>query len=239
MRPLSVAIAACTYRRPAGLQALLDGVAGLTFTQFQRNSGMPLRVSIVIVDNEGNEEVRRICAKFSRAEEWHLTYVHEPQRGISYARNAVLNNLPAGCDFVAMLDDDEVPAPDWLDQLLLAQAATGADVVQGQVVPVFAPSTPQWIATSNFFGTPRRLYHIDFPRVINLQERVCAGTGNVLVRVKAIEDLRLRFDPDLALSGGEDRLFFSRLRIMGTSWFMPLTQLLTKVFLKSVLTSDT
>lgn len=191
------------------MQALLDGVAGLTFTQIQRNSGMSLRVSIVIVDNEGNEEVRRICAKFSRAEEWHLTYVHEPQRGISYARNAVLNNLPAGCDFVAMLDDDEVPAPDWLDQLLLAQAAAGADVVQGQVVPVFAPGTPTWVSTGSFFGRPRRIYSLDLPRVANLQERTCAGTNNVFVRTRAI--VNLRFDPAMALSGGEDTLFFRML----------------------------
>lgn len=155
--------------------------------------------------------MRGICANFLKAQEWPLTYVYEPQRGISFARNAALNHLPSGCDLVAMLDDDEVPAPDWLDQLLLAQAVTGADVVQGKVVPVFEPETPCWITSGGFFGRPRRSHSLDLATVTDLQEGTCAGTNNVLVRTAAIEELNLSFDPDFALSGGEDTVFFRKL----------------------------
>ncbi len=42
--------------------------------------------------------------------------------------------------------------PDWLERLIEAQAATGADVVQGPAIPVFEKGTPRWLATGNFFG---------------------------------------------------------------------------------------
>ena len=51
-----------------------------------------------------------------------LLYYHEPRRGISYARNTCLDHVPHATDFITIIDDDEIPAQDWLEQLLLAQA---------------------------------------------------------------------------------------------------------------------
>lgn len=42
-----------------------------------------------------------------------------------------------------------------------------------------------------------------------------AGTGNVLVRTAAIAESGLRFDPQLALTGGEDTMFFRSLQAAG------------------------
>ncbi len=206
MNSLSIAICACTYKRPDGLRALLDGLARQTFADTPRPA-----LHIVIADNEGSDQARQICADFERRSGIPLTYVHEPERGISFARNACLKRLPAECDFFAFIDDDEVPAPDWVDQLLHAQAKTGADVVAGRVEPVFDAGAPQWIADGRFFGSPRRSYDLDAPKLADLQELERAATNNVLVRASAVRQLGLEFDPELALCGGGDSLFFATL----------------------------
>lgn len=211
----SIAVCACTYKRPDGLRMLLGGLAGQTFAAFHRAHGYIPRVDIIITDNEGSDEARRICAAFPCHERMSVVYVGEPRRGISFARNACLRNIPDRCRFFAMIDDDGVPAPDWLDQLLAAQAATHASVVQGRVVPAFAARTPEWIVVGGFFGTPRRLYDLDAPERTDLQDLEYAATNNVLVRVDSVRDAELQFDPDFALSGGEDTLFFLMLRARG------------------------
>lgn len=211
MPELSLAVCACTYKRPEGLRALLAGIAALTFHDTTARLGTRPRLTVVIADNEGSEQVRAICADFGNRGTWPLTYVRETRRGISFVRNACLEHLPPECAFFAFIDDDEVPAPDWLDQLLRAQAATGADVVAGRVVPVFAEGAPGWIREGGFFGSPRRLYDLDVPERADLQELRYAATNNVLVRAP----VHVRFDPAFALSGGEDTAFFLGLRESG------------------------
>ena len=70
--------------------------------------------TLVVTDNEGNEQVRALCDSSRREPFAALLYYHEPQRGISYARNACLDHVPHATDFIAMIDDDEIPAQDWL-----------------------------------------------------------------------------------------------------------------------------
>ena len=48
-----VTVCACTYRRPEGLRALLDGLAAQRFGAIS-----PPRIEAVIVDNEGNAAAR-------------------------------------------------------------------------------------------------------------------------------------------------------------------------------------
>ncbi|MDZ3835928.1 MAG: glycosyltransferase family 2 protein [Rhodospirillales bacterium] len=202
-----VCVCACTYRRPDGLSAMLDGIARQTFSVMPRPT-----LHVVIADNECSDRTREICTEFERQSAIPVVYVCEPRRGISFARNACLDNIPEGFEFFASIDDDEVPDPDWLERLLEAQAATGADVVQGRVVAVFDEGTPQWIIEGNFFGRPRRLFNLDFHERQNLQELESAGTGNVLIRATLVLKQSLRFDSDLALTGGEDTKFFKSLR---------------------------
>lgn len=200
---LRLAICACTYRRPEGLSAMLDGIARQTF------STMPAPIlHVVIADNECSDETREICVAFEQRSGVPVTYVGEPRRGISFARNACLDNVPDGFDFFASIDDDEIADPDWLERLLEAQAATGADVVQGPVIPSFPPGTPDWLVKGEFFGRPRRGWMGAPLHREEYQELDYAGAGNALVRVSAVSRLGLRFDPDLALIGGEDSQFF-------------------------------
>lgn len=185
---------------------MLDGIARQTFSVIPRPT-----LQVVIADNECSHAARETCVAFEQRSGVPVTYVPEPRRGISFARNVCLDNIPEGSDFFAWIDDDEVPEPDWLERLLEVQTATGADVVQGAVVPEFPDGTPGWLARGNFFGRPRRGWAGTPLHREEHQELDYAGTNNALVRVCVVNDLSLRFDPALALTGGEDSQFFRTL----------------------------
>ncbi|MCP5364407.1 MAG: glycosyltransferase family 2 protein [Hyphomicrobiales bacterium] len=206
----SIAICICTYKRPQLLRHLLQGLAK---QQFKRMP--PPVLTIIVVDNEGNDEARIVCESEQPYQRGHLIYVRERQRGISYARNTCLAHVPGDCDFIAMIDDDEFPEPHWLEQLIIVQRATGADVVQGPVHAILPASAPNWMRQGKFFGWPYYLYS---PKPIAWEDRTeisSASTNNVLICWPRLRPLGLVFDTRLALSGGEDLMFFRQLRDAG------------------------
>jgi glycosyltransferase involved in cell wall biosynthesis len=203
-----VAVCVCTYRRPEGLARLLAALAEQQFHDRPRPS-----LTLVITDNEANPAVETLCQGFAARPFDALLYLREPRRGISHARNTCLANVPAKADFVAMIDDDEIPERDWLEQLLVAQRASDADVIIGPTAPQFEARTPAWVSRSGFFKKPR-----DQDELVNLQSDPSAATCNALLRAACLARSGVRFHPRLALSGGEDALFFRELRHAGCTF---------------------
>jgi glycosyltransferase involved in cell wall biosynthesis len=200
-----VAICICTFRRPAGLRRLLACLAKQTFSDVPHP-----RMAVIVVDNEGSRENRQICREYRKSAFESLTYVVEQQQGISYARNACIDNLPDRTRFVAMVDDDESPDSAWLNHLLLAQSSGSADVVVGPTVPEFEENTATWIQETGYFAKPHNPHCFE-----DLQTDPPAATCNVLINADIFTKLGLRFDPLLALSGGEDKLLFQDLKLRG------------------------
>lgn len=188
----------------------MDGLAAQTFATFARP-----HLDVVIVDNEGSAEAKAICERIRGETGLAVRYLHEPRRGIPYARNAGLDQVAPGVEFVAMIDDDEVPEPDWLEQLLLAQARTAADVVRGAVVPVLPEDAPAWIRTGDFFGWPKPQRGEGGHVLADGAELASASSNNVLVSAAALRALKLRFDPTLTFTGGTDALFFRQMKLAG------------------------
>jgi GT2 family glycosyltransferase len=192
---MRVALCAATYRRPEGLARLLDAIAALQSPQVP-----DLVLSVVIVDNSSAAEARAQVAAAGDRCPWPLYYIAEPRRGITFARNAALDQARAlGCDFAAFIDDDEAPAPLWLAALLAAQRRSGATVILGAVEPVFPPQTPDWLIAGRFFETHA------FADGAEIQD---AHTANVLIDLRQLTALGLRFDHRYALTGGEDTMLF-------------------------------
>jgi glycosyltransferase involved in cell wall biosynthesis len=193
----------CTFRRPEGLRRLLDALHRQTFQLTQTPA-----LLLVIVDNSPSEESAPIC----NADQWTLplTYVHEPRPGISYARNSALAAVPEGTDFIAMTDDDAVPEPEWLDQLLDTQSRSGADIVVGPTTPLFPPGTPDWVAATGFFLKPQNQ-----DTLRDMDPDPPAATCNVLLRADLLGESQFTFEPALAMSGGEDKLLFQLLKAGG------------------------
>ena len=196
---MNVVICALTYQRPDGLTQLLRGLALLTFREARPD------IRVVVVDNDPAASGRPTCEACRSAFPWPLDYVVEPQPGIAPARNAALAHL-GDADWIAFIDDDEVPEPQWLAELIRVQREYQADVVAGPVLSHFPDPIPKWVLDGRFFD------HRRYPTGHPLKH---AFTNNVLFRRRILEDLQLRFDPRWALIGGEDRHFFQRIAMAG------------------------
>lgn len=197
-----VAVCAVTYLRPHGLARLLEGLAALRFRQVPEPE-----IEIVVVDNDPARSAQPVCAEWAGRLRWPLRYLPEERRGVSHARNrAVAGAREAGAELLAFIDDDEVPQPAWLDELLRVQAGHRADVVAGPVLQVFEGEVPAWVTRGRFFETPR---------LATGARKEDPGAGNVLIRVDALRGMDEPFDPRFTLTGGEDTHLFLRLARAG------------------------
>lgn len=193
---LRVAIAAPTVDRPDGLRRLLDGLAKLTFVRVPEPE-----ITVVIIDNGPTPAAAPIVDAYRPLLRWPIVYHHEPRRGLVHARNAQLETAPVTADWLAMIDDDEVPVPEWLDSLLAVAETHDADFVAGPVVPAFVEAPPKWAGPSRFFEAGP---YSDGAPITYLY------TGNALVSLKAVRAAGWRFEMAFNHSGGEDEHFFAR-----------------------------
>ena len=196
-----VALCICTYRRPAGLRTVLSGIERLEFERIPTPA-----LHIYVVENDERDGARSICAEYGRRLVWPVHYELESRPGLSHARNMCLELAAGHSDFIAFLDDDERPSPQWLEAMLLAQAAHKADVIAGPVIAVYDQPPPAWAANSP--------YHVRVTMQTGTRIETC-GAGNVLFTTALVMRHMLRFDEAMGLCGGEDALFFSQARRAG------------------------
>jgi succinoglycan biosynthesis protein ExoM len=191
---MHVAVCCVTFRRPDGLQRLLEGLNELTFRKNPEPS-----ITVVVVDNDGAAPMRAAVEARHRGFRWPLRYGCEPVRGVASARNRALDLVPPDADCIAWIDDDEVPVPGWLDELLYVRRTHRAAIVQGPVRPHFLSPPPRWLIRGRFLelGPYRDGASLHY-----------GYTGNSLIDARVVRHLRLRFDPRFDRTGGEDQRFF-------------------------------
>ena len=97
---LTVSVVIATRNRAEWLRDTLNSVA--------RQSRCPDEV--VVVDNASTDRTREVVLSF--ADQLNIRYVHEPRRGIPYARNTAVRSATG--DIVAFIDDDCIASEDWL-----------------------------------------------------------------------------------------------------------------------------
>jgi GT2 family glycosyltransferase len=198
--PLRVAVCVATCRRPDGLARLLHALDAQALPE-----GLA-QLRIVVVDNDPSGSARDVCDEASSALDTPLDYRLEKRPGIAPARNTGLETALPNADCIAFVDDDEIPEPSWLAELLHARERHAADAVTGPCLPRFDSAPPEWIERGGFFARPR---HPDGTL------RDTAYTHNALVDARALESLGSFFDSRLGLSGGEDNELFGRLAELG------------------------
>lgn len=191
----SVVICIPTFKRPKMLKRLLTAIAEL-----HTNA----KISVVVADNDAHEHAGfNLCQSLTNYR-WPLTAIVAQQRGIAQVRNALIDQaLKSDAQFIAMIDDDEWPQPDWIEKFLACARQTNADVLQGSIL--FG-----WGQAADGHGDIRRpTGPID----------MLQGAGNLLIRRSVLEAIPPPwFDPAFALTGGEDRDFFVRLSRAGKTF---------------------
>ena len=193
-----------TFRRPAGLRKLLSHIAQLTY------SG-PVRVMVVDNDAEARDGAN-VVAELSGSFRFPLSCDVEPNRGHTYAYNrafaAACRATPAP-DYIAVLDDDEYPEPNWLSEMIAVASDYDVDIVGGPVLPVF-DDPDHWLARSGLYEPTR---------YATGRVSVIYGAGNMLMRRDVLElYLDEPFRHEFAFTGGSDEEFFWRCRRDGRTF---------------------
>ena len=181
-----------TFKRPKMLMRLLDAIAALE---------TDADLSVLVADNDAEGHAGLDLCDSIRHYRWPLTAVIAPKRGIAQVRNTLVEKaLTTDAQFIAMIDDDEWPQKDWIDQFLATARETGADVLQGSIL--FGQA-----GAADGHGDIRRA---------SAPIAMLQGAGNLLIRRAVLDEMTAPwFDPQFALSGGEDQDFFVRLSKAG------------------------
>ena len=194
MSPPHVTVCICTFRRPELLDALLTALS-------KQKTERRLTFSVRVVDNDPGQSARSVVAKWAASGCFPVEACSELRQNIARARNRAVADI--NCDYVAMIDDDEVPCDDWLLRLVGLIESSGADGVLGPVYPAYPPDCPPWLERSGLCDRPT---HTTGQALQYYQTR----TGNVLLRRAVFDGEAEPFKIEFGLGGGEDVDFFKR-----------------------------
>lgn len=194
-----ISVCICTYKRPGLLANLLEKLQ-------QQVTNDVFTYSAVIVDNDLNETAKSVVEAYKNKSPFNIEYFVEPEQNISLARNRAVEN--AGGNFIALIDDDEYPGPNWLLHFHKTLTATKADGALGPVVPYYPAGIPKWIIKSKIWEMRSKKTGtiLDWPET---------RTSNVFLNKKILDGEMNPFDPKFGLTGGEDQDFFKRMMRKG------------------------
>jgi len=193
-----ISVCICTYKRPELLKTLLEKLRS------QNTDGL-FTYSIVVADNDSLQSAKAVVSEFASASSIPITYCVESQQNIALTRNRAIENATG--EYIAFIDDDEFPAPNWLLALYTTCSKNRVDGVLGPVLPYFENKPPSWVIKGKFFD--RRTHETGFK--IDWTE---GRTGNLLFRRQILEGGERPFRAEYG-SGGEDRDFFTRMMARG------------------------
>ena len=186
-----ITVCLCTYRRPALLEKLLEGVAR------QETDGL-FSFSISIVDNDPEQSARPVVEDFLREHRIEILYASESDRNLATLRNLSVKSSRG--EYVAFIDDDECPADRWLAQHLAAVRLYEASGSLGPILPSYAAPPPEWIVKGRLC---ERLRMKTGSSLSWGQTR----TGNALLKRDIFLDPGNAFNPKYRLGGEDDDLF--------------------------------
>ncbi|MCB1843489.1 MAG: glycosyltransferase family 2 protein [Halioglobus sp.] len=205
-----VAICVCTHSRAEVLKRLLFNLRDIELGAYD-----PAAVELIVIDNNPNAATRDLCVEAGANLPINVHYTTEPEAGVTHARNrAVAVALERGAQFLAFIDDDDVPLNDWLLQLIRRQQATGADLVFGSWI--LDEQMPDWARDSGIFRSPDKNKRDKKGGRYGLPQ--CASTCNLLVGRQILLQVGAQgpvFSHAFCNSGGEDKDFFIRAHKLG------------------------
>jgi glycosyltransferase involved in cell wall biosynthesis len=155
--------------------------------------------SAVVADNDSLQSAEKVVSEFVAGASLEVNYCVEPRRNISLTRNRALENAKG--DYIAFIDDDEIPIKEWLLLLYRICNERGVDGVIGPVKPYFDEAPPKWVIRGGFYDRPT------YPTGLVIDWKK-GRTGNVLLRRRVFDETEEAFNPNFVT--GEDQDFFRR-----------------------------
>jgi glucosyl-dolichyl phosphate glucuronosyltransferase len=129
---MDLTVCVCTHDRPRYVRDCLDGL--------RRQTVPPDRFGLILVDSGSPEPARAELAAIAAT--WpgaRLIRVDRP--GVSAARNAGAEAAEHG--YIAYIDDDAIPAEDWIGAILAGLDDAPA-LVGGRILPKWEAPLPAW-----------------------------------------------------------------------------------------------
>jgi succinoglycan biosynthesis protein ExoM len=187
-----IGVCICTYQRTHLLSRLLLELA------CQETAGL-FTYSLTVVDNDASRSAETVVSQCAHLSHIPITYCVEPRQSIALARNRAVSCATG--DYIAFIDDDELPGKEWLLTLFAACLNYEVDGVLGPVLPVFSDGVPRWIVKGRFYERPS----YDTGVVLTHGQ---TRTGNVLLKEHVFRNIDPPFRPEFR--AGEDVDFFRR-----------------------------
>jgi glycosyltransferase involved in cell wall biosynthesis len=195
---IGVSIVIPTYKRPDDILRALKSV--------EDEARKQKLCEIVVTDNDPAASARDIVTAFIDQTDVTTFYVHEPNPGVSNARNTALKN--ARGRYIAFLDDDMEALEGWVTQSLKASDDFDAGLVFGPVDAVMPEGKAIYPYMAPAFD------RIPYTETGLIDEGV--ATGGCLVDRKKCDMPSPVFDPAMNQTGGEDDAFFRHVMERGT-----------------------
>jgi len=165
--------------------------------------------SAVVVDNDADQTAREIVNIWQDKSAIQIDYYFEPEQNIALARNKAVANATG--NFIAFIDDDEVPMDSWLLNLYKSLLKYSVDGVLGPVKPHYPEMTPDWLIKSKLCERPEH-------KTGTILHWGQTRTGNAILNKRLFQDKNFGFDPAFGKTGGEDTIFFKKHHENGKSF---------------------
>lgn len=104
-----------------------------------------MSVRITVIDNNSNDDTKRVVEEFQASGNLDLHYLFEPRQGRTYALNTGIRN--ADCDLLGTIDDDEELAEDWFVEVekVFTERWGKLDFMSGKCSPRYEVDPPKWM----------------------------------------------------------------------------------------------
>lgn len=193
-----ISVCICTLKRQELLERLLLELGR------QETRGR-FSYSIVVADNDVSRSAETAVSRVAAISPVPIQYCVEPRQNIALARNRTVAN--ADGDYIAFIDDDEWPTPEWLLRLFETTEKFSVAGALGPVKPSYECPPPAWMIRGRFFERP------SYPTGHKMHWSD-TRTGNVLFRKSALmpDEAPFREEYD---TGAEDVDFFRRMSNQG------------------------
>ena len=194
-------VVVCTRNRASQLERCLESLSRLSYPNFD----------VLVVDNAPlDDSTKEIAAR------GNVLYVSEPVPGLARARNTGAHRCNS--EFLAYLDDDCVPEPSWLSELINGFSDPNVKAVTGRILldPVEAVSeTPHALLDNLDLGPEPITLSREDPRWFEKANFGGIGNGGNMAFHRELFDVWPGFDERLGrgsdVPGGEEHYAFFNL----------------------------